>query len=274
MIGGAAAAVSSAYNIAANWADKRVGLYFPRGRPLGGHHPRVWEAIRRKLLERGVELHPRHRAIVPVGFACDRTTDDVVTWSGGQTRTTADTALWTIGRVLPNTRSLPSEILDDAGFVQTTSYLRVPGRLCDRRRGRDRRATQLRTQSRRPDNRTQHTRRFRRRRGQGIRAPGASLGLGPRCSTGRAGCVRSTRGAALNSRVAIRACGQARVRAAGNLPRYSATPDTWVRPGGAGANMNPWRKTPRAERCGVAKTRFPPGTDTWRVCPEAAMGAW
>lgn len=127
MIGGAAAALSSAYNIAANWADKRVGLYFPRGRPLGGHHPRVWEAIRRKLLERGVELHPRHRAIVPVGFACDRTTDDVVTWSGGQTRTTADTALWTIGRVLPNTRSLPSEILDDAGFVQTTSYLRVPG---------------------------------------------------------------------------------------------------------------------------------------------------
>lgn len=64
---------------------------------------------------------------MPVGFACDRTTDDVVTWSGGQTRTTADTALWTIGRVLPNTRSLPSEILDDAGFVQTTSYLRVPG---------------------------------------------------------------------------------------------------------------------------------------------------
>jgi NADH dehydrogenase FAD-containing subunit len=35
--------------------------------------------------------------------------------------------LWTIGRVRPNTGWLPSELLDEDGFVRVTPELRVPG---------------------------------------------------------------------------------------------------------------------------------------------------
>lgn len=35
--------------------------------------------------------------------------------------------LWAIGRVRPNTDWLPTELLDDDGFIQVTADLRVPG---------------------------------------------------------------------------------------------------------------------------------------------------
>lgn len=127
VIGGGAAAVSAAANLAAQWPATRVDLYYPGERPLRDHHPRVWEHLRRRLIRMRVGLHPGHRAIVPAGFGCDAITDEPVHWSTGQQSIRADAVLWTIGRVRPNTDWLPTQLLDDDGFVKVTPELRVPG---------------------------------------------------------------------------------------------------------------------------------------------------
>ena len=90
------------------------------------HHGRVWETVRRRLTDAGVELHPGHRAVVPDGFACDEITSAPVEFSTGQPPASADAVLWAIGRVRPNTEWLPAELLDDDGFVRVTPELRVP----------------------------------------------------------------------------------------------------------------------------------------------------
>ena len=127
VVGGGAAAVSSAANLARTWPSKRVGLYFPGERALLQHHPRAWERVERRLGEVGVVLHPGHRAVIPDGFACDQITNEPVEWSTGQPPASADAVLWAIGRVRPNTDWLPAELLDDQGFVRVTPELRVPG---------------------------------------------------------------------------------------------------------------------------------------------------
>jgi NADH dehydrogenase FAD-containing subunit len=127
VVGGGAAAVSSAANVARAWPGKRVDLYFPGDRALVGHHPRAWERVERRLGEAGVQLHPGHRAVIPEGFACDRITSEPVRWSTGQPQASADAVLWATGRVRPNTDWLPAELLDENGFVRVTSELGVPG---------------------------------------------------------------------------------------------------------------------------------------------------
>lgn len=125
VIGGGAAAVSSAANLAMTWPDLRVGLCFPGERALTQHPPRVWDRIRRRLSELRVALHPGHRAIIPDGFTCDRITAEPVRWSSGQSPASADAVVWAIGRVRPNTDWLPAEILDEHGFVRVTPHLQV-----------------------------------------------------------------------------------------------------------------------------------------------------
>jgi NADH dehydrogenase FAD-containing subunit len=127
VVGGGAAAVSSAANLAGTWPDKRVDLYYPGERPLPSHHRRIWGRIRSRLEDLGVGLHGGHRAVVPDGFACDEVSTVPVQWSTGQAPASADAILWAIGRVTPNTDWLPSEVLDDNGFVRVTPDLRVPG---------------------------------------------------------------------------------------------------------------------------------------------------
>jgi NADH dehydrogenase FAD-containing subunit len=127
VIGGGAAAISGAAQVATTWPDKRVDLYFPAERALPSHHPRIWEKVRRRLDEAGVGLHPGHRALIPDGFMCDEITGDAVQWSTGQPPASADAVLWAIGRVRPNTDWLPPELLDEQGFVATTPQLQVPG---------------------------------------------------------------------------------------------------------------------------------------------------
>jgi NADH dehydrogenase FAD-containing subunit len=126
VIGGGAAAVSSAANLATAWPGKRVDLYYPGERPLLEHHPRTWGKIRHRLADAGVVLHPGHRAHVPDGFACDQITNEPVHWTTRQPPASADAVLWAIGRVRPNTDWLPAELLDDRGFVRVTPELRVP----------------------------------------------------------------------------------------------------------------------------------------------------
>lgn len=127
VIGGGAAAVSSAAQLATTWPAKRIDLYFPGARGLVHHHPRTWDRVARRLGDLGVRLHPDHRAVLPDGFDCDRITSEPVQWSAGQPPASADAVLWTVGRVRPNTGWLPAEMLDEHGFVRVTPDLRVPG---------------------------------------------------------------------------------------------------------------------------------------------------
>jgi len=127
VIGGGAAAVSAAANVAACWPDKDVHLYYPHDRALREHHPRVWDHLQRRLIRLGVRLHPGRRAVVPDGFDCDAITAGEVRWSTGQPPAYADAVLWTVGRVRPNTGWLPPDMLDADGFVAVTPDLRVPG---------------------------------------------------------------------------------------------------------------------------------------------------
>jgi NADH dehydrogenase FAD-containing subunit len=127
IVGGGAAAVSSAVNMATTWPDKRIDLYFPGERALGEYHPAIWKRIQSRLTDVGVGLHPGHRAVVSDGFAGDQITSEPVRWSTGQPAASADAVLWAIGRVRPNTDWLPAELLDERGFVRVTRELRVPG---------------------------------------------------------------------------------------------------------------------------------------------------
>jgi NADH dehydrogenase FAD-containing subunit len=127
VLGGGAAAVSSAANLAGAWPDKTVHLYFPGDRALTAHHPRIWKTVRRRLEDRNVVLHPGHRAVVPDGFVFDRITERPVQWSTGQPPATADAVLWAIGKVTPNTGWLPAQLLDEHGFVRMSPDLRIPG---------------------------------------------------------------------------------------------------------------------------------------------------
>jgi apoptosis-inducing factor 2 len=127
VIGGGAAAVNSAAQVAAAWPAKHIDLYFPGTQALSHHHPRTWDRVARRLGELGVRLHPGHRAVIPEGFDCDRITNEPAQWCTGQPPASADAVLWTVGRVRPNTGWLPGELLDEHGFVRVTPKLQVPG---------------------------------------------------------------------------------------------------------------------------------------------------
>lgn len=127
VVGGGAAAVSCAANIAQRWPRTRVDHHYPGQHALPHHHPRTWRHVRQRLDDLGVHRHPGHRALVPGGFDCDRITADPVHWTTGQAPSQADAVVWAIGRTRPNTSWLPDEILDDDGFVRVDNELRVPG---------------------------------------------------------------------------------------------------------------------------------------------------
>lgn len=126
VIGGGAAAVSTAYNVAATWPEKKVDLYFPGERALPQHHRKVWTALEGRLRDLGVGLHPGHRAVVPDGFDGEAITDGPVAFTTGQADEKADAVLWAIGRVRPNTGWLPVDLLDEHGFVRVDEHLRSP----------------------------------------------------------------------------------------------------------------------------------------------------
>jgi NADH dehydrogenase FAD-containing subunit len=127
IIGGGATGVSVASNLAERSPNKPVHLFYSHSQPLPGYHPKVRDSIERHLNRSGVILHPQHRAIIPPGFNCDEITSDAIEWTTGQTAFQADVSLWAIGKMKPNNDCIPSEMLDQQGFIKTDDYLRVPG---------------------------------------------------------------------------------------------------------------------------------------------------
>ncbi|UVE96396.1 FAD-dependent oxidoreductase [Dietzia sp. B32] len=127
VIGGGAAAVSAAAQVAERWPATAVDLYFPGGRALPHHHHRVWLRVRSRLERLGVGLHPGHRAALPPGHDTRHLTGGPVTWTTGQPPADAEAVIWAIGRVTPNTAWLPDGMLDDRGFVAVEPSLQVTG---------------------------------------------------------------------------------------------------------------------------------------------------
>lgn len=127
VVGGGAAAVSSALQLALRWPGHRVRLAFPGERALPQHHLRTWDHVSRRLERAGVELLPGHRADLPADFAADEITSGPVAWTTGQPPTAADAVLWAIGRVRPQTGWLPAELLDADGFVAVRPTLQTTG---------------------------------------------------------------------------------------------------------------------------------------------------
>lgn len=115
VVGGGAAAVSSAANLAGTWPRTRVELCFPGPRALPQHHRRVWAKVARRLDALGVVLRPGHRAVVPEGFACDRITAEPVEWSTGQPASTADACCGRSGGCGPTPSGCPPNSSTPAG---------------------------------------------------------------------------------------------------------------------------------------------------------------
>lgn len=126
VVGGGATGVSVADSLARR-SDASVHLFHSGEEPLPGYHPKVRRWIGEQLRSDGVQVHPGHRAEVPDGFVGDALTTDPVRWTTGQDPFTAEVVLWAVGGMRPHSGFLPSEVLDDDGFVVVDDHLRLPG---------------------------------------------------------------------------------------------------------------------------------------------------
>jgi NADH dehydrogenase FAD-containing subunit len=127
IVGGGATGVGAAANMAERFPEKAVHLFYSQDVILPGYHPKVRNRLEAQLNRLGVELHPNHRARVPDAFECDRLTSDPVEWKTGQPPFRAAATLWAVGNTRPNSRFIPEEMLDEAGYVKVDDTLRVPG---------------------------------------------------------------------------------------------------------------------------------------------------
>ncbi|MEM9834716.1 MAG: FAD-dependent oxidoreductase [Bacteroidota bacterium] len=127
VIGGGVTGVSVASNVAEQYPDKSVHLFYSRDRLIPEYHQKVQTKVEKHLLKQNVHLYPNHRAYVPEGFSYDRLTSGLIYWSTGQPPFEVDLAIWTVGQVYPNNSFIPAGMLNEQGFVKVDPTLRVPG---------------------------------------------------------------------------------------------------------------------------------------------------
>ncbi len=127
VVGGGAAAVSSAANVARTWPGKRVALYFPGERALPYHHPRVWETSATPTDRR------RRRASSWPPRGGPRRLRRAMTSPVRRSNSAPDSRLHPQTRCcgrsdgfVPTPTGCPPELLDEHGFVRVTPELRVP----------------------------------------------------------------------------------------------------------------------------------------------------
>ena len=126
VVGGGPTGVSVADNLARR-GNASVHLFHGGAEPLPGYHPKARRWIAGQLRSDGVTVHPEHRAALHDGFRGDELTTGPIRWSTGQPPFPADLTLWAVGGVRPHSDFLPSDVLDEAGFVRVDPHLRVVG---------------------------------------------------------------------------------------------------------------------------------------------------
>lgn len=126
VVGGGPTGVSVADNLARRGGSE-VHLFHGGDEPLPGYHPKARRWITGRLRDDGVQVHPGHRADLPAGFRGDELTSGTIRWTTGQEPFEADAILWAVGGVRPHSGFLPTDVLDDDGFVVVDEHLQVAG---------------------------------------------------------------------------------------------------------------------------------------------------
>lgn len=127
IVGGGPTAVSSAANLATRYPEKSIHLFYRQKQLLPGYHPRVRRRIESQLGSRAVHLHAAHQVQVGKDTQLDRLDRGTVTFTGSTPPFHADVILWAIGQLKPNNAYIDASMLDQHGFVATSSSLRVKG---------------------------------------------------------------------------------------------------------------------------------------------------
>lgn len=127
IIGGGPTAISTASNLKEQYPHIDVNLFYSQPELLAGYHAKTQNSVTQQLKEQGINLHPKHRAMVPDGFDLSDFTETEIEWQTGQTAFEPDLALWCIGNLKPNNQFIPASMLDEKGFVKVDKYLQVKG---------------------------------------------------------------------------------------------------------------------------------------------------
>jgi len=127
VMGGGPSGTSVAFNVASRFPDKDVTLFFSGEDVLPGYHPKTRAYHMKKLVAAGVTLKPGHRADPPTDGTRTALKGGTVAFSSGQADYIGDVLIWATGAVHPNTAFLPSDMLDEAGFIKTDTTMRVVG---------------------------------------------------------------------------------------------------------------------------------------------------
>lgn len=127
VVGGGPTGVSSALNIAKQYSDKPVYLYYSQDLPLSGYHLKVRQKVAQQLQDAGVNLRAKHRAVLEQDKVYDNLGSGEITWSTGQASVNADCILWAVGQTLANNTFIPNDMLNEQGFVKANEFLQVQG---------------------------------------------------------------------------------------------------------------------------------------------------
>jgi thioredoxin reductase len=126
IVGGGATGVSVADNLALT-TNKTIHLFYGTDVPLSGYHPKTRAWVTQVLARDGVHLHPEHRVELPSGVTPAALTTEQLSFSSGQEPFSSDLVLWATGVTRPHSDFLPSDVIDDQGFVIVDEYLKVSG---------------------------------------------------------------------------------------------------------------------------------------------------
>ena len=128
IVGGGATGTSVAANLAVRYKKKNINFFHSGDLPLPGYPENVRLEIAKLLEDVGVHRWPRHRAEAKTQEQPVHLDGGTIRWQTGQPSFAADAILWTTGATRPNSSFLPSEVVDEKGFVLTEPTLQVRGR--------------------------------------------------------------------------------------------------------------------------------------------------
>ena len=127
IVGGGATGTGVAANLAVRYKKKTIHFFHSGDLPLPGYPENVRSEIGKLLTDVDVHRWPRHRAEAETQGRQVHLDGGTIRWQTGQPPFAADAILWATGATRPNSAFLPSELVDENGFVLTEPTLQVRG---------------------------------------------------------------------------------------------------------------------------------------------------